>query len=99
MYNSIYNRPCLIDGLKMWDEISAKSGIPKAALSYRWVAFNSVLSAEFGDGLIVGAMSSEHLAQVLGWLKDGPLDESVVKRIEEVWETVKDEAAFDNFNT
>jgi aflatoxin B1 aldehyde reductase len=99
LYNSIYNRPCLIEGLKMWDEISSKSGIPKAALSYRWVAFNSVLRPEFGDGLIIGAMSSEQLAQVLGWLKDGALDESVVKRIEEVWETVKGEAAFDNFNT
>jgi aflatoxin B1 aldehyde reductase len=98
MYNSIYNRPNLMKGLKIWDDISAESGIAKPALSYRWAAYNSALSAEFGDGLIIGAMSSEHLAQTLQWLKDGALEENVVKRIEEVWGIVKDEAAFDNFN-
>lgn len=99
MYNSIYVRPNLMEGLQMWNEISAKSGIPAAALSYRWAAYNSALSAESGNGLIVGAMSPEQLAQVLEWLKDGALDESIVKQIDEVWETVKGDAAFDNFNT
>ena len=83
----------------MWDDIAMESGIPKPALSYRWVVYNSVLRAEFGDGLIIGAMSSEHLAQILEWLKDGPLDKSIARQIQEVWEAVKSEAAFDNFNT
>jgi len=62
------------------------------------VAHNSALRGREGDGVIVGAMRPEQLEQTLGWLRDGPLEEGVVRRIEGIWEDVKDEAAFDNFN-
>ena len=65
MHNSIYIRPNLNKGLEIWNEISAKSEIAEAAMSYRWAAYNTALGAESGDGLIVGAKSPEHLAQVL----------------------------------
>jgi len=83
----------------MWNQISEKSGIPKAALCFRWVAYNSALRGEGGDGVILGATTPEQLEQTLKWLGEGPLEESLVKQIDELWEVVKDEAAFDNFNS
>lgn len=60
-YNEIYTRPSLLEALSEWEAIANDAGISKAALSYRWVIFNSKLSAEHGDGIIVrifGELSS-----------------------------------------
>ena len=88
----------MIEGLRLWNEIAEDEGISKAALSYRWVVFNSQLKKELGDGMIIGAMKPESLEQTVGWLKDGPLDARVAKRVDEVWKIVESEAAYDNFN-
>jgi len=98
LYQSLYNRPKLIAALKTWNEIAEEAGLTKPALGFRWVAHNSALKGELGDGVIVGAMRPDQLEQTLGWLRDGPLEEGIVKRIEGIWKDVKDEAAFDNFN-
>lgn len=99
LYHTLYNKPKLLDALKTWEEISRESGIPKAALSYRWVTYNSSLRAELGDGVVLGASSPEQLRLSLEYLEDGPLEKEVADRIDEVWNSVKDEAVLDNFNT
>ena len=53
VYNEIYARPSLLHALSEWDAIAKEAGVSKAALAYRWVMYNSRLSAEHGDGLIV----------------------------------------------
>lgn len=81
-----------------WQSIAEEAGISKAALAYRWVTFNSVLAAEHGDAIIIGSSSVEQLKQTLDALAQGPLKPSIVKRIDQVWETVKHEAPIDNFH-
>lgn len=98
LYDGLYNRPSFIAALGIWDEISSQSGIPKADLSYRWVVFHSRLGKESGDAIILGAGRPEQLRDALEGLKRGPLDSSVVEKIERIWETVRDEAVMDNFN-
>lgn len=98
LYRRLYERPKLIAALEQWDEISKDSGIAKAALSYRWVTYNSSLTAELGDSVILWSSSPEQLSLSLKYLEDGPLEKDVVDRIENVWHSVKDEAALDNFN-
>lgn len=88
----------MIAALEQWDEISKDSGIAKAALSYRWVTYNSSLTAELGDSVILWSSIPEQLSLSLKYLEDGPLEKDIVDRIENVWHSVKDEAALDNFN-
>lgn len=98
LYHSLYNKPSFIKALAVWEKISKVSGLSQADLAYRWVAYNSKLTVEHGDGILLGARSPEQLQLTLDGLKDGPLGKTVAQRIDEVWESVKDETIMENFN-
>lgn len=97
-YHDLYNKPRLLSALKDWEEISKESGVSKAALAYRYIAYNSVLSGQYGDGMIIGARNNTQLEETLKFIRDGPLDTKTCAMIQEVWERVKDEAPLDNYH-
>jgi aflatoxin B1 aldehyde reductase len=98
LYGSLYKRSSLLDALDLWNKISDDSGVSKAELAYRWVAFHSVLSSDNGDGIIFGAHKLNQLTQTIGYLRAGPLPAEIVKRIEGLWDGIKHEAPKDNFH-
>ncbi|CAP62323.1 uncharacterized protein PODANS_0_170, partial [Podospora anserina S mat+] len=98
LYVTLYKKPAFLAALDYWDRISTESGIPKAELAYRWVAYHSALQAGRGDGMVIGARTLEQLRQTLVALGKGPLSGNVVKRIDKVWDMVEAEAGVDNFN-
>lgn len=98
LYLELYGKPSLIEGLATWNEIATSHGIGKAELAYRWVAYNSPLSNEHGDAIIIGASRMEQLEESLAWFEKGPLPESAVLGIDQFWDSVKNEAGLDNFN-
>ncbi|CAG9990855.1 unnamed protein product [Clonostachys byssicola] len=98
MYSTLYSKPSFLAALKNWEDISAKSGLPKAELAYRWVSYHSGLKPELGDGIIVGARTLDQLRKTLTGLKSGPLPDEVVRDINGIWDTIKGEAGLDNFN-
>ena len=53
VYNDRYSKPSLLEALSEWEAIANEACVSKAALAYRWVMYNSKLSAEHGDGIIV----------------------------------------------
>ena len=53
VYNKLYSKPSLLEALSEWESIANEARVSKAALAYRWVMYNSKLSAEHGDGIIV----------------------------------------------
>ena len=53
---------------------------------------------KFGDGVIVGASRPSQLEESLEWIKDGPLPSNVADQIEKIWQTVKEEAPYDNYS-
>lgn len=97
-YQDRYNKPSLIAALSEWKAIANDAGITKAALAYRWVAWNSILSAEHGDAIIVGASPGKQLGETLKALEDGPLEAAVVEKIDRIWDLVKDEAPLDIYH-
>ncbi|KAJ5660571.1 Aldo/keto reductase subgroup [Penicillium longicatenatum] len=99
LYNALYNKPSMLKGLKLWEEISNDSGIAKAEIAYRWVAYNSDLKGELGDGLIFGARTLEQVNQTLAGLERGPLPSHIAERIENVWKIVLPDAPVDNFHS
>lgn len=88
-------RPSLLAALSEWEAIAYEARVSKAALAYRWLTYNSRLSAEHGDGMIIGATRGSQLEEHLRAIEDGPLDENIAKKIDKVWELVKDEAPID----
>ena len=98
MYLALYSKPKHLDALAKWDAIASEHGVGKAEMAYRWVAYNSPLANKHGDAIIIGASRMEQLKESLVWFKKGPLPGSAVKGIQEIWETIKDEAGLDNFN-
>lgn len=87
-----------MQALARWQAIAEEAGTSKAALAYRWVTYNSILKPEHGDGIILGATKVQQLAETLQSLDQGPLPESIVTKINHIWELVKDEAHIDNYH-
>lgn len=92
MYLSWYNKPSIVKALTTWESIAKEAGISKAALAYRFITYHSSLSPEYNDGIIIGASSTGQLEQTLKSLEDGPLNPAIAKKVDEVWDSVKDEA-------
>jgi aflatoxin B1 aldehyde reductase len=99
MYLKLYSKPSYLDALDEWESIASDEGIPKAELAYRWVNYHSPLKSEQGDAVIFGASSVEQIKQTVEGLRRGPLKESSVKRIDEVWEKIKHDAPLDNYHS
>jgi aflatoxin B1 aldehyde reductase len=98
VYHALCNKPTFLDMLDEWDRIAKEAGVSKAELAYRWMAYHSGLRGDLGDAIVVGASSVDQLRQTAQGLRNGPLSDTTVGRIEKVWELVKDEAVLDNFN-
>ncbi|KAL4936590.1 hypothetical protein BDV06DRAFT_233294 [Aspergillus oleicola] len=98
LYHELYNKPTMLEGLKLWEAISKETGISKVELAYRWVIYNSILSGEHGDRVIFGARNLEQLKETLGVAKKGPLAPEVVAKIQKVWDLVEADAPLDNYN-
>ena len=99
MYRDMYLKPVMLDALEEWVIAAKEEGVSQAELAYRWVSFHSPLKRENGDAIIIGARTTEQAVETIQGLKKGPLKESVIKKIDEVWGKVKDEAPLDNFNS
>lgn len=98
LYTSLYNKPQMLEGLRLWEKIAVDTGIPKGELAYRWVAYNSALKSELGDGMIVGSRNPEQLTQTLEWIEKGVLSPGIAAQVEQVWKKVEEAAPLDNFN-
>ena len=61
-YNDIYTKPSLLEALSEWEAIANEARVSKAVLAYRWVMYNSKLSVEHGDGIIVRILGAHTLA-------------------------------------
>lgn len=99
MYKSMYLKPSLLDALAEWSDAAKEQGCSQAELAYRWVSYHSPLKPEHGDAIIIGARTVEQGVETVKGLENGPLKDSVVKLIDDVWEKVKHEAPLDNFNS
>jgi aflatoxin B1 aldehyde reductase len=93
----MYNRPSFIAALDEWANIAEAEKVSKAELAYRWVAYHSKMDATYGDVIIVGASSAKQLKDTVKALGAGPLSEEAVKKIDQIWESIKGDAFLDNF--
>jgi aflatoxin B1 aldehyde reductase len=97
VYNAMYNKPSFVAALDVWDQIARDEGVSRAELAYRWIVYHSKLQGDLGDAVIVGARKHEQLRETVAAIEKGPLSDHAVKRIDEVWESIKADALLDNF--
>ncbi|KAL7947871.1 NADP-dependent oxidoreductase domain-containing protein [Trichoderma barbatum] len=95
----LFYKPSYMKMLGEFGVLSEESGISRAGLAYRWVRHHSGLKSHSGDEMLIGASTSEQLADTMKELEDGPLESWITKRIDELWEMVKDEEPVDNLKT
>ncbi|KAF5688587.1 aldehyde reductase [Fusarium denticulatum] len=98
LYNTLYNRPSLLEALSTWHDIARHAGCSPYDLAIRWVAFNSVLKPDYGDAVIIGPSNVERLQWTLDGVGKGPLADEIVQRIDTLWDSVKHEAPKDNIS-
>ena len=82
--------------LEEWGKLAEESGVGRVGLANRWVRYHSVLKGDLGDEMIIGASSAEQFQQTVEEIDKGPLEDWVVKRINELWEMIKYDAEVDN---
>ena len=98
MYISMYSKPPYLKALDEWNDIAKEVGCSPGEMANRWVSYNSPLSRERGDAIIIGGRNLETIEGTLKGLENGPLPQTAVKRIDAMWETIKHEAPLDNYN-
>lgn len=98
MYKAMYAKPSFISVLAKWEKLAAEEGVSRAELAYRWVAHNSPLKREYGDGIIIGSGKNEQLEETLQGIEKGKLSDNACKVIDAIWEEVKHDAPYDNYN-
>lgn len=99
LFRDLYYKPCYMNMLHEFGSLSQTSGISRSGLAYRWIRYHSALASDFGDEMILGSVTVEQLEQALAELENGPLPKWVVKRIDELWEGVRDDSPMNNIES
>ena len=86
----MYHKDALFDAANRVHAAAKKAGITGHGVALRWVLHHSVLKAEHGDGMVIGASSLSQLKENLENCKAGPLPEEIVQIVEEVWGPAKE---------
>lgn len=88
-YKGRYWKRGYFDAIEVIREALGKYGITHVEATYRWLAHHSMLNAERGDAIIVGASKLEHLKQNMAAVKAGPLPKDVTDAFERAWSISK----------
>lgn len=88
-YQGRYWKKSFFDGVEVIKTAAEKYGISSIEATYRWLAYHSMLNAERGDAILIGASKLNHLISNMETVKAGPLPEDVVDAFDEAWKITK----------
>ncbi|KAH7916003.1 Aldo/keto reductase [Hygrophoropsis aurantiaca] len=100
IYNIYGDEPLMTIQRRYWNDryftaisdirtVAEAHNLTMTEIALRWISHHSFLSAEAGDAVIIGASSTQHIAQNLTELEKGPLPEDVVAALDDAWLSVK----------
>lgn len=92
MYQKDYFKGSLFAAAAQLQASASAAGLSGHAAALRWILHHSQLSAEHGDGVILGASSVAQLAQNLDIVEQGPLSDELVQQMDAVWELAREAA-------
>lgn len=88
-YQNRYWKKSFFDAVDMLKAVCENYGITTIEATYRWLAYHSMLNAERGDAIIIGASKLNHLQQNMETVKAGPLPDEIVAAFEQAWAITK----------
>ncbi|KAJ7208769.1 Aldo/keto reductase [Mycena haematopus] len=83
-YRARYWKPAYFDALAEVRPVVAKHGLSMAEVALRWISHHSLLRREYGDSVLIGASSLEHIEQV---------PDEVVKALDAAYARVKSDVS------
>jgi len=90
MYRQRYWNDAYFDALDILRPVARQHGVTEAECALRWMTHHSLLKREYGDGIIIGASTKEHMEENMRLLDDErPLPEEVLRALDAGWERVK----------
>lgn len=88
-YQGRYWKKSFFDAVDLIRSAAEKHGITTIEATYRWLAYHSMLNAERGDAILIGASKLHHLQQNMDTVKAGPLPEDLQDVFEQAWQIAK----------
>ena len=92
-YKEAYLKPSLLSSAARVASTAQSMSLDGHAVALRWTVYHSILDGAYGDAVIIGASSVDQLKRNLDAIEDGPLPEEIRKVVDDVWESVRDNAA------
>ncbi|KAI1172240.1 putative oxidoreductase [Nemania sp. FL0916] len=83
-----YEGEDVLEAVKKFDAETRALGLTPLEVSIRWIFHHSKLRDE--DYVLLGASKVEHVVENVAFIRKGPLPESVLPLVEEVWDSVKE---------
>ncbi|MBR6872259.1 MAG: aldo/keto reductase [Ruminococcus sp.] len=88
-YQNRYWKKSYFEAVDLLKAECEKYGITTIEATYRWLVYHSMLSAERGDAIIIGASKLSHLKQNMNAVKAGAMPEDIVAAFEKAWSICK----------
>ncbi len=88
-YEERYWKKDYFDVLQRLIRTCAELGLTPTQAAMRWLVNHSLLDAEQGDGIILGATRIEHLTDNMAACDQIPLDQSILDIFDQGWEVIK----------
>jgi len=91
-YQKRYWKDSYFEAIDHIKKMCADYDINIVEATFRWLAYHSMLNAERGDGIIVGASRLSQLEQNMETVEKGSLPKELVKIINDAWEVSRIDA-------
>lgn len=88
-YQNRYWKKNCFDAVNVIKNAAQKHEITAIEVTYRWLAYHSMLDNARGDAIIIGASRHDHLKQNMEVVEKGPLPQDILEAIENAWEISK----------
>lgn len=88
-YEERYWKKDYFDVLQQLTRTCGELGLTPTQAAMRWLVNHSLLDAEQGDGIILGATRIEHLTDNMAACDQVPLDQSILDIFDQGWEVIK----------
>ena len=88
-YEERYWKKDYFDVLQQLTKTCGELGLTPTQAAMRWLVNHSLLDAEQGDGIILGATRIEHLTDNMAACDQVPLDQSILDIFDQGWEVIK----------
>lgn len=88
-YRKRYWKQSYFDAVDAIKQACDAEGIPMAEAAYRWLVNHSMMDAEIGDGILLGASRIEQMTQNMAAAQKGALSQNILDAMDAAWEIAR----------